>query len=81
MESSGELLAPSVWSVYGKCAKTRIIVDWGAGCEVGAVIGHAGQPGHGFLHQKYNIFMVIAKAHPVYRCHRLNLSIEAQEAV
>ena len=35
----------------------------------------------GFLHQKYNIIMVIAKAHPVYRCHRSNPSIEAQEAV
>ena len=57
MESSGELLAPSRWSVYGKCAKTHIIVDWGAGWEVGAVIGHAGQPGNGFLHQKYNIII------------------------
>ena len=37
MESSGELLAPSGWAVYGKCAKTDIIVDWSAGCEMGAV--------------------------------------------
>ena len=44
-------------ALYGKCAKTHIIVDWGAGCELGAVIGHAGQPGHGFLHQKYNIII------------------------
>ena len=37
MESSGELLAPSGWAVYGKCAKTDIIVDWSAGSEMGAV--------------------------------------------
>lgn len=69
--------AESSWLLvagYGKCAKTHIIVDWSAGCEMGAVsVGHAGQPGNGFLHQKRNIFM--AKAHyfadnTVYRCYR-----------
>ena len=44
MESSGELLAPSGWAVYGKCAKTHIIVDWSAGSEMGAVSAVLARP-------------------------------------
>ena len=59
------LLALAARAVDGKCAKTRIIVDWGAGYPDGYSHCSVGQ--NGFLHQKFNIFLT-TKARAIIVC-------------